>query len=71
MVIEARARGIDGWVRNTAEGCVEALVSGQSAIVDQLVEACRRGPDRARVSAIEISPAEPPDQHGFDRIADA
>ena len=71
MVAEARARAIDGWVRNTAQGCVEALVSGEAAMVDQLVEACRSGPERARVSGIGIDVAEPPAQHGFDRIADA
>ena len=71
MVAEARARSIDGWVRNTAQGNVEALVSGPSEAVDHLVEACRRGSERARVDGIEIRPAEPPAQPGFSRIADA
>ena len=71
MVGPARASAIDGWVRNTADGCVEALVSGEAACVDRLVEACRGGPERACVSGIAISPAAAPDQPGFDRIADA
>lgn len=71
MVGEARARGIDGWVRNTADGCVEAVVSGKPDAVEALVAACRVGPERARVSGIEIGPAEAPEQPGFERIADA
>ncbi len=75
MVAEAVARGISGWVRNRADGRVEALVAGEAEAVDALVAACHRGPERARVSGIEVG-APPPESPGlegpgFVRIADA
>ncbi len=71
MMAEATALGVTGWVRNRADGRVEALVSGEAAAVDQLVAACHTGPQHARVSGIEAAPADPPATGGFLRIADA
>lgn len=51
----AQARGIAGWVRNRRDGSVEALFMGASRAVDDLIEACRAGPELARVEAIEIA----------------
>lgn len=50
----ARAHGVTGWVRNRRDGSVEALFMGTAAQVDGLIEACREGPELARVEAIEI-----------------
>jgi acylphosphatase len=50
---QARALELTGWVRNRADGRVEAIVSGPSAKVDELLEAARRGPRLAVVSKIE------------------
>lgn len=58
MVGEAQRRGLMGWVRNRADGSVEALVSGPAAKVDDLIAACRLGPPHASVSRIEIKEAE-------------
>lgn len=52
---EASKRGIDGWVRNRADGSVEALFMGPAAVVDSLIEACRDGPPLARVDSIEVA----------------
>ena len=41
-----RALGLRGWVRNRADGSVEALVIGDEAAVARMVEACREGPAR-------------------------
>ena len=62
---EARRRGLDGHVRNRADGAVEALFSGPEAAVDALIEACRAGPPTARVDAITVRPAAPPQGGGF------
>jgi acylphosphatase len=52
--------GISGWVRNTAEGEVEAVFSGSSGAIDAMLAACREGPRFARVTAVEIlGEAEP------------
>ena len=65
MVNQAHALGIDGWVRNRADGTVEALVSGTTDAVEELARACRRGPRLAQVTSITEEKAEPPQEPGF------
>ena len=48
----ARELGLDGWVRNRADGTVEALFAGPAAAVERMVEACRDGPPAARVDDV-------------------
>lgn len=62
---QARALDLSGWVRNRADGTVEALVAGDSAAVEELLRACRRGPRLAHVTRIDEELAEPPDGPGF------
>ena len=50
---EAYRRGLRGWVRNRRDGSVEAVFAGPRAAVESMVEACRRGPMSARISAID------------------
>jgi len=65
LVARARALGIDGWVRNRADGAVEALLSGETDAVEELARLCRRGPPLAEVVSIVEDLAEPPDGPGF------
>ena len=67
VISEATALGVDGWVRNRTDGTVEILVSGETKAVEALVLASMRGPKHARVSNIELHPAQPPEQAGFHR----
>ena len=62
---EARAAGLDGWVRNTAEGTVEAWFEGSRPAVERLVEWCRSGPRRADVDGVEAHEEDPTGQEGF------
>ena len=64
-VEQARARRLAGWVRNRSEGTVEALFSGPPAAVAAMVQACRRGPPAALVTALSEFPAEVPGESGF------
>jgi acylphosphatase len=57
MQDEATRRGLSGWVRNRRDGTVEALVQGDAAAVDALVDWARRGPPGARVDAVSSQPA--------------
>ncbi len=53
-VDKATALGLDGWVRNRQDGTVEAVAVGAPNIVDQFVNACRKGPPAARVEMVEV-----------------
>ena len=58
---EAERRGLSGWVRNRRDGSVEALLAGEEAIVDEMVEICRRGPHGSRVENLGIEAASESD----------
>jgi acylphosphatase len=62
---EARALGVAGWVRNAADGRVEAVFEGTEASVEAMVEWCRRGPAHARVDAVEVEREVPANETGF------
>lgn len=64
-VDQAEICGLDGWVRNRRDGDVEALFAGPVDAVDRMLEACWRGPDRAKVTNVRVEPAEDPGPTGF------
>ncbi len=65
-VDEARARGLDGWVRNRRDGSVEALFAGPPASVADMINACRIGPPSAEVATVEVGErAADPGATGF------
>jgi acylphosphatase len=55
----ARSLGIGGWVRNRADGTVEAVFEGRRDRVESLVDWCRRGPSGARVEVVEVEEEAP------------
>lgn len=57
--------GLDGWVRNRADGSVEVLVSGPAEGVEKMIKACWQGPSSARVTAVRTTGAKPPGEKGF------
>ena len=64
--VEAERRGLAGYVRNRVDGTVEALVSGPAEAVAVMLDACRRGPSAAQVTAVEVTEgAVPPADPGF------
>jgi acylphosphatase len=60
-IATAQRLGLRGWVRNRADGSVEALVAGDSQSVGRMIEACRRGPSQARVERVDVTEAEEAD----------
>jgi acylphosphatase len=64
----AKELGLNGWVRNRLDGSVEALFSGSSASVDEMLSRCRAGPRYADVEAVEIFKEEEPIAPGFEII---
>lgn len=61
----AEARGVAGWVRNRPDGSVEAVLEGDDAEVEALVDWCRAGPRGARVDRVEVRDEEPSGLRGF------
>jgi acylphosphatase len=49
---------VSGWVRNRADGTVEALVSGAPADVEALIAEMRRGPRGAKVTSLSLAEAD-------------
>lgn len=46
--------GLAGWVRNCADGTVEALFRGAPDAVDEMLARAARGPRYARVDAVTV-----------------
>ncbi len=67
VIGEAERLGVDGWVRNRADGTVEALVSGPNEAVETLVGLCMRGSPGATVRDVEMHKAEAATEKGFKR----
>jgi DNA polymerase IV len=52
----AQKAGVDGYVKNLANGSVEAVFQGTPRQVDQMVAWCRKGPPAARVDRVSQEP---------------
>jgi acylphosphatase len=62
----AVAAGVTGWVRNLADGSVEAVFEGEREAVDGLVAFVRDGPRGARVDWIDVVSEEPEGLTSFE-----
>lgn len=51
---EAQRLELNGWVRNLADGRVEVLVEGEESAARELERWLGRGPQAARVDALEL-----------------
>jgi acylphosphatase len=56
---QARELGISGWIRNCADGSVEAHIAGDEGAVKRMVERLNRGPANARVREVVVEEAPP------------
>jgi acylphosphatase len=67
MRLEAEALGVTGWVRNRADGSVEAVVEGAPAAIEAITTWARRGPEAAEVSEVEQRAEPVAGLAGFER----
>lgn len=58
MAREAQALGATGWVRNRADGSVEAMVAGTAEQVAAIMNWARRGPPHAAVAQVAVELGE-------------
>ncbi len=64
---EASALGLSGWVRNRADGTVEACVHGPPEQVEALIQACHKGPPSAQATKIDVSECGYDDLTSFEQ----
>jgi len=55
---KARELGLTGWVRNLPDGQVEAVATGEAAVLDSFERWLWQGPEFARVTQVESRPAK-------------
>ena len=55
MTRQADQLGVTGWVRNTRDGKVEAVVDGPPDKVDAIIAWARRGPPAAHVTEFRVT----------------
>lgn len=55
---------VSGWVRNLADGRVEAVLEGAADAVERALKWARRGPPLARVSDLELCEEAPTGESG-------
>lgn len=61
---QARALGVDGCVRNSAQG-VEVVLEGDPVPVERMIAWCHEGPARAVVDEVAVSWEQPEGLRGF------
>ena len=63
----ARSLALAGWVKNRADGSVEAAFEGSQDAVESMLRWCERGPAGARVDAVDVT-WEPPEGDGAFQV---
>ncbi|MFN2457883.1 MAG: acylphosphatase [Chitinophagaceae bacterium] len=51
----AKKTDITGWIKNTKDGSVEALISGDEHSVQEFVAWCKKGPPTAVVTEVIVT----------------
>ena len=62
---QAQAKGLTGYVKNLANGEVEAVIYGERCAVQEMLDQSLLGPSSARVSYLNYHSAEKTDYHDF------
>jgi acylphosphatase len=65
---EAERLGLTGWVRNRADGDVEAVAQGAPGSLDALLAWARHGPTAARVEHIDCGSPAPEHARRYARF---
>jgi len=70
LVEQAQGLGLDGWVRNRADGSVEAVIEGAPEMIETAIDRARQGSPASRVADVEVSDDCPPERlEGFVKRA--
>jgi acylphosphatase len=64
---QAIALGLDGWIRNRADGSVEAVVQGPSEMVETIIAKAHQGSPASRVAGVAVEEMSGPILSGFEQ----
>ncbi len=64
----ARQHKIEGWVKNLADGRVEAVFEGEEEQVRKMIDLVHEGPRASRVSDVDVEWQEPDGNFGNFRV---
>lgn len=53
-VLQAKQFGLKGWVKNLADGRVEAVFEGDQDAVEAVLKWCRKGPAGSQVQEVKV-----------------
>ena len=51
----ANRMGIEGWVKNQANGDVKAVFEGDEELLEDMIDWCHKGPPMARVDEVKTT----------------
>jgi acylphosphatase len=71
VVREATRLRLNGWVRNRADGSVEAVFHGASESIDNIAQKCWEGPSGAHIKTIDIAEETEVPDDGFYQAPNA
>ena len=54
----AEQLSIKGWIKNTEAGDVEAIVTGDKKQIEEFTKWCHRGPEKAEVEDVIVTPQQ-------------
>ena len=52
---KAEELGLTGWVKNIAQGNVEAVFEGEESAVNEMITWCQKGPPLAQVTNVKVT----------------
>jgi len=55
----AKLHNVKGWVRNTKDGYVEAVLEGDKDEIEEVIKYCKEGPSTASVADVKVEWKEP------------
>ena len=64
----AKHHKISGWIKNTFDDKVEALITGEKEDIEKFISWCKQGPEKANVENVIITNAELQFFSGFEVI---
>lgn len=63
----AKELGLKGYAKNLPDGTVEIIAEGPKGKIDELIEFCKKGPQAAEVSKVNIKFEKPKNEFdGFE-----